>query len=420
MTNKKVMILAIALLVTMSVVAQNSTNSPYTRFGYGKLVDAGFGRTNAMGGIGIGFRQKTTINPSNPASYSEIDSTSFLFELGFSGLMTKFSTNSYKSSKTTGNIDFVSMLFPISKKIGMSIGLLPYSFVGYNFSTKDSLLLPSTNDEVYRTNYQSFAGAGSISQVYFGLSYTIYKELSMGINCYYMFGSLKNIRYTEQTFSDKRKSYPTYSEAELRVNALNARLGLQYTKPLRQNKDILTVGAIYELKHQLGSKYNRITQGVDTVSEELTNVFELPNVYGLGVTYRFDNRLLIGLDAQMQQFSQAKFQNKTDFLKDRLKISLGAEYVRNPKANRYFDRMVWRLGGNFSNAYTSVNNRSFGNYNVSAGAGFPFKPIKGMLNISFEYGGYGTTKYDLIKEDYVKLGITFTLNEDWFYKRKVR
>ena len=92
--TKKIYILLFSVISISLFAQQNSTNSPYTRFGYGKLVDAGFARTSSMGGIGIGFRKNNTINVVNPASYSLIDSTSFIFEFGFSGLLSKFSTAS--------------------------------------------------------------------------------------------------------------------------------------------------------------------------------------------------------------------------------------------------------------------------------------------------------------------------------------
>lgn len=38
-------------MVTGVAVAQNNTNSPYTRYGYGDLSDQNFGNSKAMGGL---------------------------------------------------------------------------------------------------------------------------------------------------------------------------------------------------------------------------------------------------------------------------------------------------------------------------------------------------------------------------------
>ena len=76
-----------ALLLTMvtgMAIAQNNTNSPYTRYGYGDLSDQSFGNSKAMGGIAFGLRDGAQINPLNPASYTAIDSLTFIFEGGVS------------------------------------------------------------------------------------------------------------------------------------------------------------------------------------------------------------------------------------------------------------------------------------------------------------------------------------------------
>ena len=69
----------------LPLMAQNNTNSPYTRFGYGDLGERSFGAGRAMGGVGYGLRSPKQINPMNPASYSCMDSLTFLFDFGVAG-----------------------------------------------------------------------------------------------------------------------------------------------------------------------------------------------------------------------------------------------------------------------------------------------------------------------------------------------
>ena len=75
---QNLIILALTAAISMTaagIAAQNNTNSPYTRYGYGQLQDQGFSVSQSMGGISYGLRSNATINPGNPASYSAIDST---------------------------------------------------------------------------------------------------------------------------------------------------------------------------------------------------------------------------------------------------------------------------------------------------------------------------------------------------------
>ena len=65
-------------------MAQTSTNSPYTRYGLGELSDQHFGNSKAMGGIAYGLRNGLQVNAANPASYTAIDSLTFIFDIGLS------------------------------------------------------------------------------------------------------------------------------------------------------------------------------------------------------------------------------------------------------------------------------------------------------------------------------------------------
>ena len=71
-------------LVVGVCFAQNNTNSPYSRYGYGQMADQGASNSRAMGGIAYGLRDKTHTNFANPASYTAIDSLTFVFEAGMS------------------------------------------------------------------------------------------------------------------------------------------------------------------------------------------------------------------------------------------------------------------------------------------------------------------------------------------------
>jgi len=426
---KKKILITILIISSLSIniSAQKNTNSPYTRFGYGELVDAGFGRAKGMGGISFGLRSKSMINPANPAAFSCIDSTSFLFEFGVSGLLSNFSTKNASTTKFTGNFDYFALQFRVTKWLGMSAGILPYSFAGYNFSSQDSTRLPHPTDTIFIRNKQTFSGNGGISQVYLGLSVDLFKRLSLGVNGYYMFGSVNNIRALDISSSEGNVAYSSFYQSELKVNSFNVRFGLQYHQPLRKKKDLLVIGAIYEFQTKLGSTFSYTLYARDTFpkpeeAEDLAikNAFQLPNVYGGGITYSYDNRLIIGADFQFQQFAKAKFQNVTDTLNNRMKISVGAEYIHKPTSNKYVERMSWRLGGNYTNSYINVNGRGTQNFAITAGVGFPFPRSNSVINLNLEYGRIGTTANSMLREQYLRLGVNLTLNENWFFKSRVR
>ena len=65
-----------------------------TRFGFGEIADRSFGAGRAMGGVGIGLRSPEQINPMNPASYSCMDSLTFIFDFGASMKASSFKDQS--------------------------------------------------------------------------------------------------------------------------------------------------------------------------------------------------------------------------------------------------------------------------------------------------------------------------------------
>ena len=53
---KRQLLVFLLMMLSGAAIAQNNTNSPYTRYGYGQLADQGSGNSKAMGGIAYGLR----------------------------------------------------------------------------------------------------------------------------------------------------------------------------------------------------------------------------------------------------------------------------------------------------------------------------------------------------------------------------
>ena len=166
------------MMVTGTAIAQNNTNSPYTRYGYGDLSDQSFGNSKAMGGIAFGLRDGAQINPTNPASYTAIDSLTFLFEGGVSLQNMNISGGGLKLNAKNASFDYLAMQFRLAPWMAMSVGLLPYSNVGYTVSDSQT----TDNDLTYS---RSFTGNGGLHQLYVGAGVKVLKNLSVGVNASY-------------------------------------------------------------------------------------------------------------------------------------------------------------------------------------------------------------------------------------------
>ena len=412
---KKVTIILLGLISAVMMSAQNNTNSPYTRYGYGHLEDDCFSRSQAMGGTSIGLRTKNAINSTNPASYSSIDSTSFIFEMGVSGLLSNFRSEGAQNTSFTGNLDYIALQSPITKWMGLSAGLIPYSYVGYNYKYTDSIQIPF--EEKYNVYDKTYYGKGGISQVYLGLSIDIADHLALGVNGYYMFGNINHYKAVSYNQSELTTTN-TVMLSNLYIRSFNARFGLQYHETIGE-KHKFNIGAIYEFRSGMNGRFEQTTTGTDTLKMNSSELFEMPSLYGGGVTYTYDDRLIIGADFMYQEYSKALYYGKRDTLANRMKISLGAEYTHDPRGRKYVDRMSWRLGAKYNSSYATVNGRQAGDFSITCGLGLPLRTSKTIINVNFEYGNIGGMMATL-KENYFKFGLNFSLNETWFVKAKVR
>ena len=161
----------------------NNTTSPYSRFGLGDLHSSSFGRTAAMGGASIASRNSFQINTSNPASYTAVDSLAFLFEFGLNGKFSSYSNDITTMKTNDVNFRYMVMNFQITNWLATSLGLTPYSDVGYDVKVNETV---DNTGDVYSTYY----GEGSLSRAYFGAAIEPFKNVSFGANLNYLFGTL--------------------------------------------------------------------------------------------------------------------------------------------------------------------------------------------------------------------------------------
>ena len=417
-----ILILISALLLSQLLFSQNNTISPYTQFGVGDLTNKNFGVSNALGGIGYGLRSSQHINFKNPASYTATDSMSFLFSFGFNSKITKYKTINEELTRESTNLNFLAISFPVTKWLKSSIGLLPYSNVGYGFM-----------DTIYDFNALEYNfGNGGINQFYLGNSFEIFDELSVGFNFSYLFGSLKQIR--SLIFLDGGYNN-TQREDVIRVKDFNLSYGLQYYNELN-DKISYTLGINFENSSKINSLYKSITLStkgrtvenvdpfniVDTIGLPIERDNEniiLPNNIGIGLSFLIDEKYLFGADYNFQTWSNSHIIGKTDSLVNSNSISLGMEYTPDKASvTKYWKRINYRFGAHYSNSYIELFDEQLKDMGLSFGVGIPIQRSKSVINVSFDLGKRGTIENNLILENYGIISLNVSLADIWFIKRK--
>ncbi len=414
--------LALVAACHMPAMAQSST-TPYSKLGYGILSDNATGMQRAMGGVGIAMQNGRQINVMNPASYSQVDSLTFLWDMGLD-LTNCWSKEGTKSGYSLGGgLDYITMEFRLAKNLGAAIGIVPFSSVGYSFGGD---ITSGTDTRI---------GTGGLAEVFAGVGYQPLKGLSIGANFSYLFGSTTNVTNVESTST-------TQFTRNMDVKDWNMRAGLQYAFNIsRKNK--VVIGLTYQPKKSLhGNALGRmadINQDVvvdnkgntvivyDTIADmSLKGNYELPNTFGVGVSYTYDNRLNVELDYTYQQWSKAKY-TPIDYFEapqtkwnNRWKVAAGMSYLPNPRGN-YFNRMTYRLGAFYNNDYMNVNGNDVRDYGLGLGFSFPaLAGNKTLVNLGVEWRHRYTAPTNLLKEDYLNITVSVNFNEMWFWKNKIR
>ena len=228
------------LLFPALVFAQfnNNTTSPYSRYGLGDLQSSVFGRTAAMGGASIASRNSFQINTANPASYTAVDSLGFMFEFGVNGKFSNYKSDIANMKTNDVNFRYMTMNFQITNWLATSLGLMPYSDVGYDVKINETV--DNTGDI-----YSNYYGEGSLSRAYIGAAFEPVKNISIGANLNYLFGTLN--RNSEVYFLGASDFYNIQKYQKIRVSDFGLNFGLQATIPMK-DKQHFVVGAVFETK----------------------------------------------------------------------------------------------------------------------------------------------------------------------------
>ena len=289
----------------------------------------------------------------------------------------------------------------------MSVGLLPYSSVGYSISLSDSL----ANGAYHYT--KSYVGNGNISEVYGGLSFNICNWVALGANVYYMWGDLERMRTL--TFTESGLN-PTVQYEILSVSNVRLRYGAQFFHTWGDHT--VNLGAVFENKMKLNSEY----MIVETQSEDSIPIYkdgwQLPMVWGVGASYNWANRLTLAFDYEYQGMASALYNDLPGYesgLRDRTRIAFGAEYRHNPQGRKYVERVIWRAGISVQDEYLT----SIGAKRVTAtvGVGFPLYTIGTVINTTLEYSHRGMRSG--LEDNALRLTIGASIAENWFFKRKL-
>lgn len=449
--------------ITGAAVAQNGTESPYSRYAIGDLQYNGFARQIAMGGIGAALNSGSYINFDNPASFAHIHITTF--ETAVRGDIIRFSNSEKSQTNKGGTLGYLALGFPvINGTWSSSVGLIPYSNTGYDLKDAGEIYNPA--DSITYPYDILYKGNGNLSRIYFGNGIApffrsvdrfhrsqkyqdllaandtlqiqkiehrkkIMRNFSLGANVSYLFGTLSKSRKIE--FSSAASLFNTAITDQTAYGDIYLNYGLQYSYTCKNNLK-LNVGLAGSASSKIsGTKdviwYNYTTTAFETEDIRDTVYYNanlkgktlIPQNWLAGFVLQKGEKWLAGADFSMQDWSKYESFGVKEKLANSYKFSAGGQYV--PVEGR----LNYRAGLKYAKTYLDLKSTSVNDMSVSVGMGIPLRlsqierrvaENRPMIHFTIEAGQRGTIENSLIKEQYLRLYFGLTLNELWFIKRK--
>lgn len=419
---RRVLIVLIIFIVSGSdLFSQIAIKSPYSRFGVGELAIRRNTYNFSMGGVANAISSNRYINPYNPAANAAFDSLSFIFSGGLIGRVGTLKTEELSDRTNFASLGYLLFGFPVTHWLKTTIGLTPYSNVGYNIISNQVI----NNVGLTQFKYQ---GEGGINEFYINASVQLHKNLSVGAKSSYMFGKEDLIR--KVFFPDSVGYINTRIDNNLEVGDMYFDFGIQYQKNIG-NELTLGLGAVYAPSQKVSATQNSTVRsffatstGAESYRDTITNTenegsIVIPDKYGLGMMLKKSEKWMVAADFNWQNWSDFEAFGLVDSLDNSMQISVGGEFLPSDQViSSYWKRMKYRLGFRYHKTYLNLDETQINEFGISFGFGFPIPRSLSTINLGIEVGRRGTTASDLIQKNFINISLGVSVWERWFVQRK--
>lgn len=428
--------LVIVLLAVFSLeaVAQSisdtyNTMSPYSIFGVGRLSFDGTLETRSMAGAGTAYTMPGLVNTVNPASLSNLKQT--VYTLGANYEHVIYDGGRVRNTTNDARFNYIIFSVPLSGKAAVQVGIAPYTVTGYTVYSYDSLLV----DGALKGSLDYYAGNGGLNMGFASLGVEVIKNFSIGASAAYLFGETRRstYNYLEDRLTHTKIQYIDW------MRGAKFKIGVNYNTALKD--DIrLYLGATYEFTAGMKNERDYMRYTVDGYEDEYDEgnpqnyrekneySFSLPTTITAGVGVGNMKRWYVGLEGK---YTEAPDWKNVDFIrseatyKSGMRVALGGHYQPNMNStNSYWARIRYMAGVYYASETFEVRGNEVKDMGVTLGASLPFTKIESQtmaisnFNIFLNAGSLGKNTDGLISEGYIKVGISFTLNDRWFLKHK--
>jgi hypothetical protein len=297
--------------------------------------------------------------------------------------------------------------------------------------------LQSKNEEGLLQN--RYRGEGGINQVFLGSGYQLSKDLKIGFDIQYNFGSITNttIAFGYNTEGELLQ-FQSREVKRSDLSGFSFNIGLAYAKKISENLELMatvTHSPQANIKSENQSQFATIS--IDSEEKEyvitssqvdlmtlgiLETSLSLPSKTSFGVGLGRPRKWFAGIDytfMKASDFSNTFLSINNATFEDASSLSIGGFFIpKYDSFGSYWKRIVYRAGLRLEQTGLVVNNESINEIGMSFGVGLPVGRLFSNANVAFEFGRRGTTASNLVQENFFNVKISLSLNDRWFEKRK--
>ena len=418
----KNIIVSICLLFSLVIFAQESTSSPYSFYGIGDIKFKGSVENRSMGSISV-LPDSIHINIQNPAQFACLKLTGLALGGTYANTKSKTETQEAKARRTS--LDYMIVGIPVGK-VGIGFGLIPYSSVGYKIGR--TAYVTNNNNDTIRSIISRYNGIGGVNKVFLGFGYRLTKNINIGGDLQYNFGTIEtnNLQYQTDLQYGSREN----NVSDLR--GVNFDLGITYQTKVNSKYSFFSSLA-YTPEAVLTSGNTRNIEIVLVTSSSVRPVesqnigvadtkIKLPSKLSFGSGFGEVKKWLVGgeitfiqnsvMSNRFTDINGATFENS-------VRYSLGGFFIPNYNSySSYYKRMVYRGGVRYENTGLVIQDKSITDFAANIGLGMPLGGTFTNINIGLEIGKRGTKYYNLVEENYINISVGLSLSDKWFEKRK--
>lgn len=431
--------------------AQNLSQSPYGRYTLGDQLPAPSAAFQALGGNVLSYTDSSVVNLDQPASLTSLGRGVSIFEGGMSGMVKDYKSNSLADRGINAGYSMVALAFPIVKKYwSTALHLRPITNMGYS-------LLDSAEFDAEGKTYYTYKGNGGISSVGTTHSFQLHRNIAFGAELRYLFG--KTNTFAETTFPDQlgqirgsristtnqvkgfdakfgvtiqhcfKKHKVTVSDTALRkqrkptsVDSLHLKFGFTYKPSLAVSGSSSLLAESFFGLGNLNTivdtaYYRNISSGTVVMPEQFGGGFSIANSSG---------KWMLHVSGLYTDWAGFRLFDAVDSVRSSYTASAGFQWIPSVTAKRgTFKKASYRFGGYYSDGFLQFDGNSVQEFGLTLGVGIPFdiptyyrKPARSSVNIALTFGQRGNVIDNPLQERFVRLAISFSLNDRWFVRTR--